>query len=128
MFMSWVDDILIAGRKETVALAIEGLKQHFKLDEQGELQEYVGCKIERSVEGRWMKLTQPVTIQSYTDEFNFPDERPELPARPGEVLTTDIGIPIDSQDGTTCRKGTGKLLHMMKWSRHDTLNRIFFEN
>jgi hypothetical protein len=124
LFMSWVDDILIAGKKEIVLQARKNLKLHFTLDEQGEIQEYVGCKIERNKKERWMKLTQPVMIQSFSDEFDLPDETPLLPARPGEIMTTNDGIPIQKQDETIYRKGTGKLLHMMKWSRHDILNRV----
>jgi hypothetical protein len=45
IYMSWVDDIMIAGKKEAVMRAKEQPKRHFTLDEQGELREYLGCKI-----------------------------------------------------------------------------------
>jgi hypothetical protein len=64
LYMSWVDDILIAGKKEDVLRAKRSLAQHFTLDEQGEMFEYVGCKVENNRQQRWMKLTQPVMIQS----------------------------------------------------------------
>jgi hypothetical protein len=32
----------------------------------GEFVEYIGCRIERSLKDRWMKLTLPVLIQSST--------------------------------------------------------------
>jgi hypothetical protein len=76
---------MIAGKKEAVMRAKEQLKRHFTLDEQGELKEYVGCKIERSLADRWMKLTQPVMIQSFTDEFDLPTETTALPAGIGEA-------------------------------------------
>jgi Reverse transcriptase (RNA-dependent DNA polymerase) len=60
--LSWVDDILIAGSKESVLRVKANLRQHFTLDEQGQLFEYVGCKNERDKKARWMKLTQPVRI------------------------------------------------------------------
>lgn len=28
----------------------------------GELKEYFGCKIERNVEERWIKISQPMTV------------------------------------------------------------------
>jgi hypothetical protein len=123
IYMSWVDDIMIAGKKEAVMRAKEQLKRHFTLDEQGELKEYVGCKIERSLADRWMKLTQPVMIQSFTDEFDLPTETTALPARVGEVLSKDDGVPVGKEEATKYRSGVGKILHMMKWSRHDILNR-----
>jgi hypothetical protein len=73
--LSWVDDILIAGSKESVLRVKANLRQHFTLDQQGELCEYVGCKIERDKTARWMKSTQPVMIQSFTDEFDLSNER-----------------------------------------------------
>jgi hypothetical protein len=87
-------------------------------------EEYVGCKIERNIKEGWMKLTQPVMIQSFTDEFDLPNDTPNLPARPGEVLTSDYGIPVERQQEAIYRNGVGKLLHMMKWSRRDILNRV----
>jgi hypothetical protein len=124
VYLSWVDDILIAGSKESVARAKARLKNHFTLDEQGELQEYVGCKIERDKKERWMKLTQPVMIQSFTDEFVLPNDTAVIPAKQGEVLSKDDGVPLPKDNSKTYRSGVGKLLHMMKWSRHDILNRV----
>jgi hypothetical protein len=57
LYMSWVDDILIAGKKEVVLRAKRSLAQHFTMDEQGEMFEYVGCKVEHNGQQRWMKLT-----------------------------------------------------------------------
>jgi hypothetical protein len=122
--LSWVDDILIAGSKESVLRVKENLRQHFTLDEQGELFEYVGCKIERDKKARWLKMTQPVMIQSFTDEFDLPNERAVIPAKQGEVLSKDDGVPLHPGDATIYRSGVGKMLHMMKWSRNDIMNRV----
>jgi hypothetical protein len=107
--LSWVDDILLAGTKEAESKAKNDLNKHL-----GELQEYVGCKIERSMNERWMKLTQLVMIQSFMDEFDLPDATPFLPAIPGGVLTTEDGDPVGIKEAAIYRKGTGKVLHMMK--------------
>jgi hypothetical protein len=85
-FLSWVDDILIAGEKEAVLRAKKELARHFTLDEEGEMKECVGCKVDHNRQERWIKLTQPVMIQSFEDEFELPDDAPQLPASPGEVL------------------------------------------
>ena len=46
IWSSWVDDLISCGDKGKVIQGREKLKQHFDLDEIGELQEYVDCKIE----------------------------------------------------------------------------------
>jgi hypothetical protein len=123
-YISWVDDILIAGSKNSVMKAKAALKKHFTLDEQGEMFEYVGCKIDRDKQQRWMKLTQPVMIQSFSDEFDLPNEKACIPAKQGEVMSKDDGIPLSTNKAKTYRSGVGKMLHMMKWSRHDIMNRV----
>jgi hypothetical protein len=39
------------------------------------------------------------------------------------VRSCEDGAPTDVQSRTIYRSGLGKILHMMKWSRHDILNR-----
>jgi hypothetical protein len=46
-----VDHILVAGKNEDVLRAKRSLAQHFTLDEQGEMLEYVGCKVEHRRDG-----------------------------------------------------------------------------
>jgi hypothetical protein len=123
LYLSWVDDILITGTKQDVLEAKKAFSQHFTLDEQGEMLEYVGCKIEHNREEEWMKMTQPVMIQSFADEFELPDEAPHLPAPPGEILTRSNGEPLGPDQSSKYRSGTGKIMHMMKWSRNEILNR-----
>jgi hypothetical protein len=44
------------------------------------MNEYVGCKRERNKKERWIRFTQPVLLQSYTDEFSIPaDVAPKIP-------------------------------------------------
>ena len=50
----------------------------------GELNEYAGCKIERTSES--MKFTQPVLLQSFKDEFAFPNYTFNTSAIQGQVL------------------------------------------
>ena len=54
----------------------------FECDEVEELQEYVGCKVEYNKNEKWLKLTQLVLLQSYSDKFDLPDGRkPNTPQR-----------------------------------------------
>jgi hypothetical protein len=57
LWMSWVDDCVVMGEHEEVLKSKDVFKTHFKCDDVGELEEYVGCKVERNVEEGWMKLT-----------------------------------------------------------------------
>ena len=50
VWSSWVDDLLSGGDKVDVMKGRMTLKQYFDLDEVGELQEYVGCKVEYNKE------------------------------------------------------------------------------
>jgi hypothetical protein len=85
------------------------------------MNEYVGCKVERGI--AFVKLTQPILIRSLTDEFNLPDGRaPNTPAEPGTVLpeAKEQCIP----NATYYRKGVGKLIHLVRWSRPDVWNSV----
>ena len=70
--MTWVNDCLVCSKKKGVLVAKKQLMDRFfDCDEIGESTEYIGCKIERGK--GWMKLTQPVSLQSFEDEFDLPD-------------------------------------------------------
>jgi hypothetical protein len=61
-----------------------------------------------------MKLIQPVMVQSFADEFDLPDDAPQLPAPAAEIFIRNAIEPVHAPDGTKYRSGTGKLVHMMK--------------
>jgi hypothetical protein len=69
VWLSWIDDCLVAGDKRAIEAANEQMKSRFECDDLGELNEYVGCKIDRDED--YIKFTQPVLIQSYEDEFEL---------------------------------------------------------
>ena len=58
VWLSWIDDCLISGHQDGVKLAKEQMKQHFDCDNVGELNEYVGCKIDQT--DSTIRFTQPV--------------------------------------------------------------------
>jgi hypothetical protein len=76
----------------------------------------------------WLRLTQPVMIQSFVDEFDLPTDgtAPNIPAETGQVLLSKGEkanmMLIDRQK--KFRSGTGKLLHMMRWSRPEILDAV----
>jgi hypothetical protein len=126
MWVSWVDDYIGAGQKEDVLETKERIKAKVKVEEIGELKEYIGCKIDRDIAGRSIKVTQPVLIQSLADEFELPDKYFSIPAPAGDVLVGDDeeDETLDSDEHSKYRSGVGKLLHLAKWSRVDILNRV----
>jgi hypothetical protein len=85
LWVTWVDDCLVCGKKEGVLAAKKQLMARFDCDEVGELMEYIGCRIDRG--DGIMKITQLVLKQSFEDEFDLPTTKtPTTPATPGEVL------------------------------------------
>lgn len=126
VWIIWVDDNLIAGPKTLVEDAAEQLERYFECDEGAELVEYVGCKLTRNVEAGWIKLTQPVLLQSFKDEFDIPEQKTrKTPALAGQVLRKGIDSDVvSSGEHKTYRTGVGKLIHMGKWSRPESCNAI----
>ena len=124
--ISWVDDLMMAAMNETKTRAMGAeMGKHFTLDEGSKLSEYVGCKIDWDLENRTMKLTQPVLLQSFSDEFDLPNAVPVTPAIAGDVLYIDEKDEIVGQEQQSeYRKGVGKLLHMMKWTRPDVIHSV----
>jgi len=123
IWLSWVDDLFSTGSDEGLKVAKEEMKKRFDCEDVGELNEYVGCKIDYDKKEGALKMTQPVLLQSYRDEFELPDEEPpRTPATPGEVLQK--GEPMEPEEQSKYRSGVGKLLHMMKWTRPEMLNAV----
>ena len=125
IWISWIDDCLVVGPAKSLKQAKDKMIKRFDCDEIGNMNEYVGCKLERSYQTRSLKFTQPVMIQSFVDEFGVEDKEQELPAKPGQILPRcepEQGMPEKKQK--KFRSGTGKLLHMMRWSRPDILNAV----
>ena len=101
------------------------MTDRFDCDVIGSMDEYVGCKVTYNKEERWIKLTQPVLLQSFKDEFELPTSLPNTPAEPGQILMpSDEENVLNSTDQRTYCKGVRKLLLMMHWSHPDILNPV----
>jgi hypothetical protein len=113
-----VDDCLVCGSAKGVKIAKAQMMKQFNCDEIGNMNEYVGCKIDRNFEDGMIKFTQPVMLQSFHDEFEMPEGKAaSTPAAPGELLVKGKeGTHLKSDQQATYRSGVGKLLHiMMQW-------------
>jgi hypothetical protein len=83
------------------------------------MNEYVGCKIEQNQEEGWLKLMQPVLLQSLEDEFGVTKEGKAvmISAALNTVLKEHAELEqVSDEMKTQYHKGIGKFLHLMKWS------------
>ena len=126
VWLSWIDDCLCMGPTEAVEEAKNQLMEQFDCSDEGELNEYVGCKIMKNMKEKWLKFTQPVLLQSFNDEFetdglkNF-----ETPMESGKVLVkAEPKESLGKKMQTYYRSGVGKLLHLMRWSRPEVMNAV----
>jgi hypothetical protein len=86
----------------------------FTCEDQGELQEDISCKVDyNGVEG-YMKIIQPVLIQSFKEPV-------ATPAVPGSVLSKDK-IDTTTYQQFKYRSGVDKLIHLSKWFRPEILD------
>ena len=126
LWLSWIDDCLVIGDETMVPNAKKEFMDRFESEDNGEMSEYIGAKMEYNREEGWLKMTQPVLLQSFSDEFDLPyGDTPRTPAAPGTVLTkseNDTELPPQAQ--AEYRKGVGKLLHLMRRSRPEMLNSV----
>ena len=70
--MSWIDGYLCVVHEVDVQKARAELLRRFKCDDIGDIEEYLGYKVERCHEKRQVKPIQTVILQSYTDKFDLP--------------------------------------------------------
>ena len=125
IWQSWIDDCMNTGCEEGVKEACEELMNRFTCEDEGPLKEYVGCKVDRGFDS--IRLTQPVMIQSFQDEFDLSEVKSSVtPGEPGKVLpkNEDDEAKVKPSVHSYFRRGIGKLLHMMRWSRPEVQNSV----
>ena len=126
LWISWVNDCLVAGNKKNVLHAKSEMMSRFNWDKVGVLNKYKGCKLDWNKKQGTMKVTQPVLLQSLKDEFGISEEQqPTKPAEPGSILSMEEDTEVMKEsDQKTYWSGIGKLLLMMKWSRPEISNAV----
>ena len=83
IMISWIDDNMIVGPSDLVMKLKAELMKEFECDDCGELNEYVGNKIERVGEDA-IRFVQSVLVQSFEDEFDLGKRCYNTPAQPVE--------------------------------------------
>jgi hypothetical protein len=87
IWISWVKTILVRGNVKAVLEAKTVMSQMFDCEDVGIMNEYVRCKIERDLDEPSLRMTQPVLLQSFEDEFDLTEMgKPRIPAPAGSVL------------------------------------------
>ena len=118
----YVDDCLMIGDKKAVIHAIEEIKKHFEITHSTEIDEFIGCKIER--DKNQLFLSQPDLIKKLMEKFG--DEMMKLkecetPASQG----THVMRPMSEEEKLTeeeqkiYQPGVGSLFYLLKHSRPD---------
>ena len=127
MWLTWIDDKLCIANAKRVEHEKELLKRHFKCDDIGKVKDYVGCKLDISSDGRSLRMTQPVLVQSLSDEFEdiAQGKAVLVPAKPGNILTKcENSDKLNPEKHSRYRTGVGKLLYLTKHSRPDIANAV----
>jgi len=120
---SWVDDLIVTGEENTASHQKSKLKEMAPIDDCGNKDEYVGCKVDINRDDRELKFTQPVMIQSFQDEFNLSNKTPVTPAVPHSSLS-HMGEVISNSMMSYYRKGVGKLLHISRFTKPSIQNAV----
>jgi len=128
VLLLWVDDVMIAGKREDVISEAAAIGRLFDVTDEspdGKMVEYVGCMIDRTKE--YIKMTQPIKIARFKDEFGFNgggSRPPNTPSKPGSVLAIDAegDKPATKSEHAQYRTIAGITNHMAQWSRPDILN------
>jgi hypothetical protein len=71
LWISWVDDCFITGPTAELMRLKGDIMSQVECDDGGEVNEFIGCKIDHNKELHKLKLTQPVLLQSFSDEFQM---------------------------------------------------------
>ena len=101
---------------DLVKEAKKDISSLLECDELGQMDEYMGCKVERNMEEHYIKLTQPALLQSYEDEFDLDEHglTSKTSAESGSVLSKEEGESLQHKDQKNYRSGVGKLPHMTR--------------
>jgi hypothetical protein len=127
LWVSWVDDCLFICPPRMRDEIRSEMTTRFDCDVVGNMDEYVGCMMKRNDAEGSIKITQPVILQSFVDEFELPTsgQEPNTPGEPGQsLMPCGDAEELGPEEQTKYRSGVGKLLHVMRWSRPDILNAV----
>ena len=71
MWLSWVDNCVVGGSGDHANQEKKIMMKLFDCNNSRDMREYIGTKVEVKKEKRLIRLTQPIIVQSFTDEFGM---------------------------------------------------------
>jgi Reverse transcriptase (RNA-dependent DNA polymerase) len=118
IMMVYVDDnVLVSPDASEIEQVIADLKQHFNITDEGEIDDYLGVKVERLPDGS-IKLSQPHLIDSILKDLHYTRQLnpATTPAASTVILDRDVnGRPFD--ESFHYRAAIGKLNFLEKSTR-----------
>ena len=120
IFVVYTDDGIFASiSKEEIDKAIREMKQHFNLEDQGDIKDYLGVNVEQMANGD-IKLTQPHLIKQIVDELKLPlrSAGRSTPANSTKILQREEHAPPFDQR-FNYRRAVGQLNFLEKSTRPD---------
>ena len=117
----YVDDLLIIGDPNEIDEVIAGLKKHFSVKVEDEINDYLSCKIQFSEDGTKAWIGQPHLIAKMAKTFNKEIKNLKVFATPG-TPSFHIARPEEKDEVSTKEKqlkyrtGVGMLLFLVKHS------------
>jgi hypothetical protein len=88
LWILWIDDcLLLVGSRKNIKNAKQKMINWFDCDVIGNMNKYVCYKLELKVnwKERWIRFTQHILLQSYSDEFDLGKEA--VPSTPADLGT-----------------------------------------
>jgi len=119
LWVSWIDDCLVAGKIKRMKKAKEQFTDRFECNIVENFDEYVSMKNECNFEKRWIHSTQPVLIKSLKDEFLDVEDMQEFIGNHDpwiNILLKKVDNELECVSETLQTRfhaGVGKLLHIM---------------
>jgi hypothetical protein len=120
IFLLYTDDsILISPDNLEIDRAVEELAKHFNITDQGQIDDYLGVKVERRADGS-IKLSQPHLIDSILNDLKFRDEvKPKDTPAPSTIILNKDEDGDDFDESFHYRGVIGKLNFLEKSTRPD---------
>ena len=124
----YIDDTLCTGDNDAIQEFKNEIKNYFAIKEEGDMKEYVGCKVRRTGK-RSLIMYQDDLINKIEKNFGEHTRKMqeyEMPAGSGEhIKRPDEDEPkIGPEEQRKYRSGVGMLLYLVKFSRPDISNAV----
>ena len=122
----YIDDTLCVGDTEAVDAFKKELREHFDTKEEGQMTEYVGCKVRREQTNELIMYQDDLLmkIDKHFGKKIIDIRKSEIPAGTGDrVVRSKEGL-ITKEAQSKYRSGVGMLLFLVKYSRPDIANAV----